>query len=150
MEKYNKEWIEQQVNNNKQHIVDLGLKNKYNRYGLYKIEVNGKLVYIGKSRDMLTRVANHMFGIDYDTKSNKYVYLRAARETGYRISFDVLEYTEEDDVKLGQAEAAAIHKYRPVLNKQLPAFDGSNKWKKNMRAWNLTYEQFIKYLDNED
>ena len=147
VEKYNKEWVKAQIKENEQKIVDSVGNQKYNRYGLYKIMVDGKLVYIGKSRDMQYRIASHMFNIDYDSKSNKYVYLRAARELGHKISFDVLEYTEEDDTQLGKAEAAAIRKYLPILNRQLPALDGGNGWSKSP-YWLLSYEDFINFLDN--
>jgi hypothetical protein len=41
-------------------LVDMGLKEKYGRPGIYSISIGDKLVYIGKSRDMLTRISNHL------------------------------------------------------------------------------------------
>lgn len=41
-------------------LVDMGLKEKYGRPGIYSISIGETLVYIGKSRDMLVRISNHL------------------------------------------------------------------------------------------
>jgi hypothetical protein len=41
-------------------LVDMGLKDKYGHPGIYSISIEDKLVYIGKSRDMLVRISNHL------------------------------------------------------------------------------------------
>ena len=40
-----------------------GLASKYDSPGIYCIKLNEKIVYIGKSRNMLCRVASHYVGI---------------------------------------------------------------------------------------
>lgn len=71
-------------------LVDMGLKEKYGRPGIYSISIGEKLVYIGKSRDMLVRISNHLEEIETNEKTNKYIVLRAAREKGIRLNFDVM------------------------------------------------------------
>ena len=90
-----------------------------------------------------------MYNIDYDTKSKKYQYLRKLRQEGYQIEFDVLEYVDEDDDKLGFEEAAAINKLLPILNLQIPSLDNYRKYKQNSQAKNLTYQELKNFLDNQ-
>lgn len=142
-------FIEARVNENKQQIIDAGQKIKYNKSGLYEIKVCGKIVYVGKSKNMLHRIASHMYNIDYDTKSKKYQYLRKLRQEGYQIEFDVLEYVDEDDDKLGFEEAAAINRLLPILNLQIPSLDNYRKYKQNSQAKNLTYQELKNFLDNQ-
>ena len=46
-----------------------GLAQKYEHAGIYCIKVNNRVVYIGKSMNMLRRISEHYVGIK--TKSNK-------------------------------------------------------------------------------
>lgn len=41
-------------------LKEQGLADKYGKAGIYSIFIGGKLAYIGKSRDMLSRIASHM------------------------------------------------------------------------------------------
>ena len=45
-----------------------GLAPKYEHPGIYCIKMNDKIVYIGKSRNMLERVAAHYVGIRCGTE----------------------------------------------------------------------------------
>jgi predicted GIY-YIG superfamily endonuclease len=45
---------------------------------VYSISIEDKLVYIGKAKDMLIRIANHLREIEENQKSNKYRVLRQA------------------------------------------------------------------------
>lgn len=131
-------------------ILDKCPKNKYNnRKGLYQITVNDKIIYIGKSNNILYRLANHLYEIDNNNKSKKYILLRSLRQAGYRIKFDVYQYMDNsDDTEISVAEAIEIRKHLPVLNLQIPALDGSQHWKTHPRAKKLTYEELIKFLGN--
>ena len=95
---------------------------KYDKSGIYSISINEKLVYIGKSKNMLRRVAEHMTQIVKGKESHKYSILHQARERGYTIQFDVLEYCHEWE--LDMAEGEYIRKYRPPLNYQIPKRNG--------------------------
>jgi predicted GIY-YIG superfamily endonuclease len=57
-------------------LLSLGLSEKYSKAGIYSISIDNKLVYIGKAKDMLVRIANHLKEIEVNTKSNKYKVLR--------------------------------------------------------------------------
>ena len=49
------------------------LADKYERAGIYCIKIDSRIVYIGKSRNMLTRIANH------------YANIKIGKERKYRI-----------------------------------------------------------------
>lgn len=60
------------------------LVHRYQKAGLYSIHIEDKLVYIGKSRNMLKRLASHMANTE-TSKSHKYEILRQARDRGLKI-----------------------------------------------------------------
>lgn len=124
---------------------------KYNYPGVYSITIGNEIVYIGKARNMLHRVAYHMYEInggEQQTEGTKFKYgeLKKAINKGYCICFDVL-YTSslscDDDNKLidddiGPQEAFYINKYLPKLNKQIPDLNNYHKYKnKNYEPLNL-------------
>ena len=68
-----------------------GLADKYEHPGIYCIKINEKIVYVGKSRNMLQRIAEHYVGIKVE-KEKKYRIMAEAQRKGYSINFDVLYY----------------------------------------------------------
>jgi hypothetical protein len=68
-----------------------GLADKYEHPGIYCIKINEKIVYVGKSRNMLQRIAEHYVGIKAG-KEKKYRIMAEAQRKGYSINFDVLYY----------------------------------------------------------
>ena len=70
-----------------------GLAPKYEHAGVYCIKVDDYIVYIGKSMNMLRRVAQHYAGIQCETEK-KYRILSEARRKGHAITFDVLYYAQ--------------------------------------------------------
>lgn len=120
---------------------------KYQSPGIYSISVNNHLVYIGKSKNMVNRIANHMYHIDHkdtqDSKAKKYRFLRAIKEE-YPISFDVVEYGEEGD-DIGNKEALWINKLEPILNLQIPKLDNYHSCVYSKRARDLGYKEFREY-----
>ena len=139
--------LEAQINKRKQLVIDSGQKLKYNRQGIYGIYVNNKLVYIGKSANMLWRVASHILAIDgigKDAKGNKYKILSQAKNNGLQISFDVLEYIDGTSSDLDRAEEKWINQELPVLNMQIPQASGG--YKINTKAKTMTYEEFVQFL----
>ena len=65
---------------------------KYNKPGIYCIKLKGKIVYIGKSLNMLKRLSQHIVEIQNEhPRNHKYVILRAAMLQGIPIDFDVLQ-----------------------------------------------------------
>ena len=77
-------------------------------------------MYIGKSENMLRRVAEHYVGIQKETEK-KYRILSEARRKGHPITFDVLydaKQKRDDDIteEIGQKEGEYIREYMPCLN----------------------------------
>ncbi len=66
-----------------------GLAPKYDHAGIYCIQIDSTIVYIGKSRNMLHRVAQHYVGIQTQSEK-KYRILAEAQRKGHAITFDVL------------------------------------------------------------
>lgn len=119
-------------------------REKYRAAGIYKIMIEDKLVYIGKSNYMLRRVCEHMLMIDstWEKKSNKYKVLEQAVKKGLKISFDVICY-EEDEDKRGWREGCYIREYAPDLNYQIPREDNWRRYYKNPLAAEITLEEIF-------
>ena len=113
-----------------------GLAPKYEHPGIYCIKVAGKIVYIGKSENMLKRVAAHYVGIKIGSEK-KYRLLSEIQHKGHAIDFDVLYYAHAKDAaaireEIGRKEGEYIRQYRPVLNTQIPKAEDWHKWETNM------------------
>lgn len=129
-------------------IVDAGYKEKYNHYGIYCIKVDDKIVYIGKARNMLKRIAQHMAEIEMNHDKNMYNVLRQLKEN-HHIGFDVLtDTTEGDDDEMGVAEAYAIRRHHPCLNIQYPKIDNYHSFDYCKRAKTITVQEVEEILDN--
>ena len=101
-----------------------GLAAKYEYAGIYCIRIDQNIVYIGKSTNMLRRVAQHYVGIQNETEK-KYRILAEARRKGHSINFDVLYYAKSRNYvdklnEIGEKEGEYIRKYNPILNTQIP------------------------------
>lgn len=59
-----------------------GLAEKYEHPGIYCIKVDDEIVYIGKSHNMLKRVAQHYVGIQKQS-NKKYRILAEAQRKGH-------------------------------------------------------------------
>ena len=104
-----------------------GLAAKYEYAGIYCIKIDQNIVYIGKSANMLRRVAQHYVGIQNETEK-KYRILAEARRKGHSINFDVLYYAKSRNYvdklnEIGEKEGEYIRKYNPILNTQIPKED---------------------------
>ena len=109
-----------------------GLSPKYERPGIYCIKLNDQIVYIGKSQNMLERVAAHYVGIKTGSEK-KYRILAEAQRRGYTVRFDVLYYAKATTrysiiEEIGQTESELIRQYRPLLNTQIPKAEDWRKW----------------------
>ena len=97
---------------------------KYEHAGIYCIKVDDKIVYIGKSGNMLRRIAFHYAHTQMETEA-KYRILSEARRKGHELGFDVLYYAKSEryvdkQTELGEKEGEYIRQYRPILNTQIP------------------------------
>ena len=101
-----------------------GLADKYEFAGIYCIKIDNDIVYIGKSHNMLKRVAQHYVGIKSQSEL-KYRILAEAHRKGHTINFDVLYYATGHGYnavkdEIGTKEGEYIRKYKPALNTQIP------------------------------
>ena len=101
-----------------------GLADKYEFAGIYCIKIDNDIVYIGKSHNMLKRVAQHYVGIKSQSEL-KYRILAEAQRKGHTINFDVLYYATESGYnavkdEIGTKEGEYIRQYKPALNTQIP------------------------------
>lgn len=108
-----------------------GLSEKYECAGIYCIKLNEQIVYIGKSRNMLLRIAEHYVGIKQESEK-KYRILAELQRKGHTVCFDVLYYAQktkkaEIEEEIGEKEGVFIRKHRPPLNTQIPK---ANDWHK--------------------
>ena len=112
-----------------------GLAPKYEHPGIYCIKVEGQILYIGKSENMLQRVAEHYVGIRIGSEK-KYRLLSEIQRNGHPIEFDVLYYAQKKRAseireEMGRKEGEYIRQFRPVLNTQIPKEEDWRKWDTN-------------------
>lgn len=101
-----------------------GLADKYEFAGIYCIKIDNDIVYIGKSHNMLKRVAQHYVGIKSQSEL-KYRILAEAQRKGHSVNFDVLYYAKQSGYnavkeEIGVKEGEYIRKHKPSLNTQIP------------------------------
>lgn len=121
------------------------LIDKYDKPGIYSISINNKLVYIGKSKNILFRLAAHIVNTSYN-KGHKYQIFKQAIESNFPVSFGLLYEAKSDDIdeELGQKEGEYIRKYSPCLNTQIPKEENWHSFKICSRANKITLDQIIK------
>ena len=112
-----------------------GLADKYEHAGIYCIKIDETVVYIGKSYNMLKRVAQHYAAIQKPTEK-KYRILAEAHRKHHAINFDVLYYAKAQDytsimAEIGEKEGEYIRQYKPILNTQIPKEDDWHKFDVN-------------------
>lgn len=122
---------------------------KYSGAGIYSIGIKDKIVYVGKSKDMLNRVCNHIQHIKDETEGHKYELLHGIQNRGYTIQFNVLEYCEVNS--LDEKEIYWINEIKPYLNTQFPHFDNEGKvrWKTRSIRYE-TVDRLEAYVNNKD
>ncbi len=123
---------------------------KYSYPGIYSISIAGRLVYIGKSRDMLCRLAQHIFYTNnlQQTKTHKYRIFALARLMGYEVRFDVMyiatgKKENEIDKEIGEKEAELINRYLPPLNYQIPKMLNYKSFSVNKKANSITLMEIL-------
>ena len=131
-------------------LVEQGLKEKYEKAGIYCIKINDKIVYIGKSVNMLERIAYHLGEIEKSkSTSNKYKVIKEAKlSSECSVSFDVLYYSsrkrpEAVQEDIGYKEGVFIRRYKPVLNYQIPKREDWRKFTVNKRAQTITLKEIL-------
>ena len=92
-----------------------GLADKYRHAGIYCIKIDADIVYIGKSANMLRRIAEHYVGIKTGSEK-KYRIIAEAQRKGHTITFDVLYYAESKGItnqlaEIGDKEGEYIRRH---------------------------------------
>lgn len=110
-----------------------GLDTKYEHAGIYCIKLGDQIVYIGKSQNMLERVAQHYVGIRKGSERKYRIIDEVQRKSGCPVCFDVLYYAtaqRKQDIieEIGKKEGELIREYRPILNTQIPKAEDWRKW----------------------
>ena len=136
------------VDNMYQWLKRNGYAQQYEHAGIYQITIDGAVAYIGKSTDMMWRLAQHISSMKL-SKSHKYQVLREAKQKGHTVFFSVVYYAKSKrmcDIReeIGIAEGEYIRKYRPLLNEQIPCADDWRKYENNPAAASVTLEQLLK------
>lgn len=113
-----------------------GLADKYEHAGIYCIRLNGNVIYIGKSHNMLRRIAQHYVGIKRQSE-RKYRVMAEAQRKGHAIEFDVLYYAKAPSYsaitnEIGEKEGEYIRQYLPPLNSQIPKAEDWHKFDVNI------------------
>lgn len=124
-----------------------GLAEKYEHAGVYCIKIDNQIVYIGKSHNMLKRVAQHYAGIQLKTE-RKYCILAEAQQKGHAINFDVLYRAKQTrhaaiTQEIGELEGEYIRRYSPALNTQIPKADNWRNYEINKSASTITLSEIL-------
>lgn len=124
---------------------------KYNHPGIYSISIAEKIVYIGKSRNMLIRLAQHLYysNLPNQSTTHKYKIIYLAHFMGYEVKFDVIAHcpklssTTGIDDWLGYTEGELIREYLPPLNYQIPKKDNYHSFAVNRHAKDITLMEIL-------
>ena len=124
-----------------------GYAPRFQRAGIYKISIEDRIVYIGKSKNMLYRLAEHFVGMKIP-KEHKYRILADAKRRGYKVNFDRIYDARsvlptEIEEEIGQAEGEFIRRYRPPLNTQIPKESDWRKYDYNSSATTITLDEIL-------
>lgn len=124
-----------------------GWADRFEYPGIYEIRINGQTVYVGKSKNMLRRLAQHWVGVNTESE-HKYRILSEAKDQGHEVSFGVLHYAENIlpqliDEELGEKEGEFIRELKPALNTQIPKADNWRSYDINKAASTITLSEIL-------
>lgn len=131
-------------------LIESKVGDKYDAPGVYVIYIDESMAYIGKSKEMKQRIANHLFHINHpelkEGKAHKYEILRQAINNGHQINFNFLARNIKDD-ELGWIEGELIRGYKPPLNYQIPREDNWHKYTTNTNAKRVSLNEIVKGVE---
>ena len=124
-----------------------GWAEQFEHPGIYEISIDGQTVYVGKSKNMLRRLAQHWVGIKTESE-RKYRILAEAKRHRHAVGFSVLYYAVELTPKLieeelGEKEGEFIRELKPVLNTQIPKADNWHSYEINEIASTITLSEIL-------
>jgi len=144
---YNKKVYKAQLD-----AIEASAPGKYDCAGIYSISIGGKLVYIGKSNDVKTRIAFHIMNLTdqsiRDSHSHKYDVIREAVGRKIIVEFDLLYKAKEIDKEkiqeeIGIKEGELIRKYMPPLNYQIPKEKNYKRYTVQKTAKTITLDEIM-------
>ena len=124
-----------------------GWDKQFEHPGIYEIRINDQTVYVGKSKNMLRRLAQHWVGLRTGSE-RKYRILAEAKRHNQIVTFGVLHYATEQKPKrledeLGEKEGEFIRELKPVLNTQIPKADNWHSYEINETASTITLSEIL-------
>ena len=84
--------------------------------GIYSINIDGRIVYVGQSADLHSRALSHRYNI-LNSQELWYPLMRNFLERGHEISFDIIESVNPKNLR--QKEKDYIFLYQPLFNQKL-------------------------------
>ena len=124
-----------------------GWGDRFEYPGIYEIRIDDQTVYVGKSQNMLRRLAQHWVGISTESE-RKYRILSEAKAHGHQVTFHVLHYAENwlpplIEEELGEKEGEFIRELKPVLNTQIPKAENWRSYEINKTASTITLSEIL-------
>ena len=140
-------------------MSSIHVQNVYNKYilqewskkfqcsGVYSITVNNKIVYVGKSTNILYRMAEHWCSMG-NPKENKYKVLAEAKRRNYNVKFNVLysaksKNKSEIEEEIGEREGYFIRLFQPPLNYLIPKEENWRGHTINRSALNISLDEIM-------
>lgn len=136
-------------NKERQNIINCGYGEKYDHAGVYSISIENKLVYIGKAKNMLNRVVDHILEIgNPNVREYKYEILREAKQKKHKIEFSVLYDAAETspseiEREICEKEGELIREHLPPLNYKIPKEENYHQFTINQQAKTITLQEIL-------
>lgn len=129
-----------------------GLYLDYECAGIYKISIDNNVAYVGKSDNMLRRLAEHKSEIEYP-KTHKYKIFAEAKRKGHNVRFEIIYHAKSKWKKaiikeIGEVEGQYIRALRPPLNYQIPKESDWHKFDINPSAQSVTLDEILNINNN--
>lgn len=126
---------------------------KYLCAGIYGLAINGQIVYVGKSNNILHRMAEHYADVQHpEEKEHKYEILNQASKRNIKYTVWKLykassTNTADLEKELGERESFFIHKYAPPLNYQIPSKEDYHSFTVQKRAQTITLDELLEEIN---
>ncbi len=121
--------------------------------GIYKISIDGIIAYIGKSENMLWRLAQHYVAFK-EQSGHKYKIFAEAKKKNHVVNYEVIYYAKSKWKKaiieeIGEAEGRFIRQYMPPLNWQIPKKENWRKFDTNPLAKTVTLDEILQSAEEK-
>lgn len=129
-------------------LSEQGYAPEFDHAGIYRITIDGIIVYIGKSKNMMWRLAEHYVAMKLP-EGHKYIVMSEAKKKGHHVRFEKIydaksTLPSEIEEEIGEAEGRYIRQYMPPLNTQIPKESDWRKYDYNATAVVITLEEILR------